>query len=653
MTDLFPKTEKNFVLKTSMTPKGSQPVAIKKIVEGFAKKGFDKQVLLGITGSGKTFTMANVISQIQKSTLVLAHNKTLAWQLYQELKLLFPGNAVEYFVSYYDYYQPESYLPSTDTYIEKDAKSNEKIEEMRLKATTSLVSRTDTIIVCSVSCIYGLGSPENFEKLSFELKKKQVINRQEIIRALVDIQYERNDADLSPGKYRVRGDTIEIRQGYGEELIRIEMFGDEVEKISLLHPTSNKTLKEISGVMVMPARHYVVTEEQINNAISSIRDELEEVIPSMEQLEAHRLKTRTNHDLEMIEELGFCSGIENYSRHFEGRSAGEPPFTLIDFFPKDFLFIIDESHQTIPQLHGMYKGDYSRKKNLIDFGFRLPSAFDNRPLKFEEVVPYMNKTIYVSATPAEWEVRVSGQVVEQIIRPTGLLDPIVEVRPTRNQIDDVIHEIKENTKKGFRTLVTTLTKRMAEELSEYLARADVKTRYLHSEVDTIERTEIIRQLRLKEFDCLVGINLLREGLDIPEVSLVIILDADKEGFLRNERSLIQTIGRAARNTEGRVILYADKKTDSMNKAIKITKDRRRKQEEHNTKNKIIPKTIIKPIQVEAHTKIKDTKHIPKKNIPSLIVSLEAEMNEAAEKLEFELAIEIRDRIETYKKRLEE
>lgn len=647
----------NFELDRELTPKGDQKQAIDKLVNGFCK-GYKKQTLLGITGSGKTFTMANVISQLNRPTLIISHNKTLAAQLYSELNRFFPKNAVEYFVSYYDYYQPESYLPTTDTYIEKDADINEKIEQMRLKATASLMTRNDTVIVASVSCIYGLGSPVNFRDFSLELKSGQKIKRDNILKNLVDNGFERNDKSLSSGKFRVRGDIIDIMQGFSfDEFIRIEMFGDEIDTIKIINFLNNSTKSDLDQVTIFPARHYVSTEEEIERAKESIREELKAWYPKISkksELFAYRLKQKVNYDLEMISTVGSCSGIENYSRHFEGRKEGEPPFCLIDFFPDDFLLIIDECHQTVPQLHSMYKGDYSRKKNLIDYGFRLPSAFDNRPLKFEEFKRTIDKrvnTIFVSATPANWEIEHSAQVVKQIIRPTGLLDPTVDVRKTKGQIDDLISEINGTVSRNNRVLVTTLTKRMAEDLTNYLSQNDIRVRYLHSEIDTLERTELIRQLRLKKFDVLVGINLLREGLDIPEVELVAILDADKEGFLRNETSLIQTVGRASRNVDGRVIMYSDVITESMEKAISITENRRKTQIDYNKKHGIIPETIIKAIEDPKIKEIKDTKHIPKKEIPKMIIELEAEMKTCAEELNFERAIELRDRIEGLREKI--
>ncbi len=635
-----------FKLRSSYKPKGSQPEAIRQLVKGLNNEN-RFQTLLGVTGSGKTFTMANVIEKIQKPTLVLAHNKTLAAQLYNEFKEFFPENKVEYFVSYYDYYQPESYVPQKDMYIEKDAQVNPKIEQLRLSATTSLVSRPDTIIVSSVSCIYGLGDPENYRKMGLKLEKGKKISRQELLKQLVDMQYERNDIELVAGRFRVKGDTIDVIPGYSVNTVRIELWGDDVEKITEI--TREHRQYDMEIYHIFPARHFVIPDEEKDKAIASIKEELERRLPELDMIEAHRLRQKTLYDIEMIEETGFCKGIENYSRHFDGRNPGEKPYTLLDYFPDDFLLFIDESHQTIPQLHGMYKGDHSRKKALIDYGFRLPSAFDNRPLKFNEFEKYMKNTVFVSATPAEYERKISKQIVEQIIRPTGLIDPKVEVRPIKDQIQDLKKEINSTIKKGNRVLVTTLTKRLAEELTEFLSEQEIKTRYLHSEIDTIERSEIIRELRLGKFDVLVGINLLREGLDIPEVGFIGILDADKEGFLRNTRSLIQIIGRAARNVDSKVVLYADNMTDSIKDALKETERRRKKQIEFNRKNGITPQTIIKPVK-EKEVEVKDVKHIPKKDIPNLIIELEAEMNEAADRLDFERAIELRDKINRLKKR---
>ncbi len=639
----------SFKLVSTYKPAGDQPKAIKQLLEGLGK-GNKSQTLLGVTGSGKSYTIANVIAAHNKPTLILAHNKTLAAQLYHELKGYFPENKVEYFVSYYDYYQPESYVPQRDLYIEKNTKINAKIEELRLSATASVTSRNDTIIVASVSCIYGLGSPENFKNIGFEVSVNQKTSRRDILKKLINIQFERNDIELVPGRFRVKGDVIDIVPGYYQNIIRIEMFGDKIERIFELDKITGDIISKPKSFFVFPARHFVITDEQKNKALISIRDELDERLPELGILEAARLKQRTMYDLEMIKETGFCSGIENYSRHFEGRGEGKRPSTLIDYFPDDFLLVIDESHQSIPQLHAMYAGDHSRKKTLIDYGFRLPSAYDNRPLKFQEFEnEFMNKVIFVSATPAEYELKRSKQVVEQIIRPTGLVDPPLFIHETKNQIPHLISEINDAINLGHRVLVTTLTKKLAEELSEYLAEQNIKTRYLHSEINTLERSEIIRELRLGKFDCLVGINLLREGIDIPEVGLIGILDADKEGFLRDGRSLIQIIGRAARNSESKVILYADKMTDSIKFAISETDRRRKIQQEYNKKNKITPKTIIKPIP-DKEIEIKDIKHIPKAEIDKVIKGLEKEMKKASDDLEFEIAINIRDKIEELKKR---
>ncbi|MFA6088348.1 MAG: excinuclease ABC subunit UvrB [Candidatus Woesearchaeota archaeon] len=638
-----------FVLKAPFKPTGDQPDAIKKLTEGL-KKGFPCQTLLGVTGSGKTFTMANVIKEYGKPTIVIAHNKTLAAQLYAELKEFFPDNAVEYFVSYYDYYQPESYLPSSDTYIEKDSSVNPKIEQMRLSATTSLMTRNDVIIVASISCIYGLGDPKSYKSVACKIQKGEKITRQQLLSKFLHMQYERNDKELLPGRFRVKGDVIDIIPGYSENVIRIELFGNEIDKIYELDVKNMIKKHDYPSFVMFPARHFVIDTDDVDSILNNIRSELNDRLPKMPELEAHRLKQRTNYDLELIKELGFCNGIENYSRYFDKRKEGQPPHCLLDYFPDDFLMIIDESHQTIPQSTGMYKGDYSRKKSLIDFGFRLPSAFDNRPLKFEEFEKYFNHALFVSATPAQYEFDHSKQVAEQLIRPTGLLDPNVEVRITKGQIDDLQLEVEKEVKENRRTIVTTLTKKMAEQLTEYLAQRNIRVRYLHSEIDTLERTEILRQLRAKEFDVLVGINLLREGIDLPEVGLVAILDADKEGFLRNERSLIQTIGRAARNEKGRVIMYADVTTDSMKRAISETNRRRKIQEEYNIKHNITPKTIIKAIP-EKKIELRDIKHIAKSDIPKMISKLEKEMNRASEELNFELAIELRERIKMLKSRI--
>jgi len=629
----------DFKLHSRFAPAGGQPQAIKKLSDGFKK--FPRQTLLGITGSGKTFVMANVIQHVQKPTLVLAHNKTLAAQLYAEFKELFPENRVEYFISYYDYYQPESYMPTTDTYIEKDSSINEQIEKMRLKATSSLMARNDVIIVASISCIYGLGDPTNFSQLSVELKTKKKFKRQELIEALVRMQYVRNDLSLEPGQFRARGDVIDIIPAYDETVVRVELFGDEIDKISELNPLTGEKIASLEEIRVFPAKQFVVPEGKQRAALDAIQEELEEQLPKLPPLEAARLKQRVKYDLEMIQEVGYCSGIENYSRHFDGRNAGTPPFVLLDYFPKDFLMIIDESHQTIPQAHAMYKGDYSRKKNLVDFGFRLPCAFDNRPLKFEEFEKYLNHTVFVSATPAEYELTHSTQVVELIIRPTGLLDPLVEVRPIKGQIQDLIREIGTVTARKERVLITTLTKRSAENLTNFLSQENLKVRYLHSEIESLDRIELIRQLRAGEFDVLVGINLLREGLDIPEVSLVAVLDADKEGFLRNERSLIQTMGRAARNVNGRVILYADRMTDSIRKAVTITKQRRDEQARFNKEHNITPQSVLKSVTAKTR-EIKGTRHLSEAELQKKIIELDSEMRIAAEKLDFEKAIKLRD-----------
>jgi excinuclease ABC subunit B len=594
--------------------------------------------------------VANVIENLQKPTLVIAHNKTLAAQLYNEFKEFFPDNRVEYFVSYYDYYQPESYIPSKDQYIEKDSLINPKIEQMRLAATASLLSRRDVIVVASVSCIYGLGNPENFQKMGFEVKVGETIPRRQILGRLVDILFERNDVDLAPGRFRVKGDTIDLVPGYYNNIIRIELFGDEVERISEVDRLTGRVKEDMSYFFIYPARHYVIPEEEQKAALESIRAEMEERLPEMGALEAHRLRQRTQYDMEMISETGSCKGIENYSRHFDRRRPGEPPYCLVDYFPEDFLLVIDESHQTLPQLRAMYNGDRSRKKSLVDYGFRLPSSFDNRPLRFEEFEGHMRNAIFVSATPGDYELEHSVQVVEQIIRPTGLLDPVVEIRPVEGQVRDVMAEIRRVIAGGDRALVTTLTKRLAEELTDFLAQNEIRTRYLHSDIDTLERTEIIRELRLGKFDVLVGINLLREGLDIPEVGFIGILDADKEGFLRDEKSLIQTIGRASRNAGSRVVLYADRMTGSIRAAVDKTEKRRAMQKAYNQEHGIVPRTIKKPIR-EKEVEITDIRHIPKSDIPNLIIEMQAQMHAAAERLEFERAIELRDTVKRLEKEM--
>ena len=645
-------TSDEFRLKSDYAPKGSQPKAIAELTEG-VKSGKQFQTLLGVTGSGKTFTIANVIQNLQRPTLVLAHNKTLAGQLYNEFKEFFPDNHVEYFISYYDYYQPESYIPKKDQYIEKDASINPKIEMMRLAATASLLSHRDTIVVASVSCIYSIGNPDNFQNMGFELKTGQRISRRELMEKLVEILFERNDTELMPGRFRVKGDTIDIIPGYFNDIIRIELFGDEIDRISEIEKATGKVKEKLDYFYVYPARHFVTPKEEIEEAITSIRTELDNVLAEgkLDDLGAHRLRQRTEYDIEMIEETGSCKGIENYSRHFDKRNTGERPFCLLDYFPDDFLLVIDESHQSLPQVRGMFNGDHARKIPLVEYGFRLPSAFDNRPLMFSEFEKFMKQAIFVSATPGEYELEHSGDVVEQIIRPTGLVDPVVEVRPIQGQTEDLMREIRATIERGDRALVTTLTKKLAEELSEYLAANGIKTRYLHSDIKTLERTELIRQLRLGMFDVLVGINLLREGLDIPEVGFIGILDADKEGFLRNTRSLIQIIGRAARNAESHVVLYADVMTDSIKAAIAETARRRHIQIAFNEENGITPQTIRKPIP-EKEVDLKDIKHIPSSEIPNLIIQLEAEMKTAAGSLDFERAIELRDRIAELQKKLD-
>nr|WP_292477861.1 excinuclease ABC subunit UvrB [Methanothrix sp.] len=641
--------EEQFSLHSSFAPCGSQPEAIEELIRGLQRRE-RFQTLIGVTGSGKTYTVANVIQRVQKPTLVIAHNKTLAEQLYNEFKEFFPDNRVEYFISYYDYYQPESYIPSKDQYIEKDSLINPKIEQMRLATTASLLSRRDVIVVASVSCIYGLGNPENFQSMGFELKVRDRISRKDILERLVDILYERSDLDLSPGRFRVNGEIIDLVPSYFNNIIRIELFGNTVERISEVDRITGRRVEDMSYFFIYPARHYVIPEEELKAAIESIKAELDERLPQLGMIEAHRLRQRTMHDIEMIEETGSCKGIENYSRHFDRRQPGEPPFCLIDYFPDDFLLIIDESHQTLPQLRAMNRGDRSRKKNLVDYGFRLPSSYDNRPLDFGEFESFMRNVIFVSATPGDYELEHSSSLVEQIIRPTGLLDPEVEVRPVDGQVRDVMEEISKVVLRGDRALVTTLTKRLAEELTDYLSRNDIRARYLHSEIQPLERTEIIRELRLGKFDVLVGINLLREGLDIPEVGFIGILDADKEGFLRDEKSLIQTIGRASRNADSRVVLYADRMTASIKKAVETTERRRLLQMAYNQEHGITPQTIRKPIR-EKVVEITDTRHIPKSDIPNAIIELEAEMMAAADRLEFERAIQLRDTVRRLEREL--
>jgi excinuclease ABC subunit B len=642
--------------KDAFAPSGDQPEAIEQLANGVRKAG--RQTLLGVTGSGKTFTIANVIARTNKNTLVISHNKTLAAQLYAEFKEFFPENNVGYFVSFYDYYQPESYLPQTDTYIEKDTEVNEKIERMRLEATAMLMSGEPTIIVSTVSCIYSLGSPQEWKGSSISITRGMNIDRKALVRNLVDARYERNDLALVPGNFRVKGDTIDIIPGYSDDIIRVTMFGDEIEGIGIHDHVSMKKLRDTNSVMIFPAKHYITDDDSRSRALESIRRELAGWLPGLpSELERQRLASRTKYDLEMIEELGYCSGIENYSRHLDGREPGQPPYCLLDFFGNDFLLVIDESHVTLPQLHGMYNGDRTRKKMLIDYGFRLPSAYDNRPLRFEEFEKYLRNTVFVSATPGPYELKASWQVVEQLVRPTGLVDPVVEVRSTKNQMEDLIEEIKIRAKSGQRTLVTTLTKRMAEDLAEFLAKNKVRVRYLHSEIEGLERTELIRQLRLGEFDALVGINLLREGLDIPEVSLVAILDADKEGFLRNATSLIQTFGRAARNIDGKVILYSDNITASMKQAMDETERRRRKQVEFNKENHITPRSIVKPVPEAVKELAGDvaveTKSMTKQDLVRLAVETEATMKRFAEELEFEKAIMFREKLAKIRKALGE
>ncbi|MCR4398823.1 MAG: excinuclease ABC subunit UvrB [Firmicutes bacterium] len=649
----------DFKMVSEYTPKGDQPRAIARLTEGVLS-GEREQVLLGVTGSGKTFTIANVIANVNRPTLVIAHNKTLAAQLCGEFKVFFPDNAVEYFVSYYDYYQPEAYIAQTDTYIEKDALMNEEIDKLRHSATCALFERNDVIVVASVSCIYGLGSPEDYGKLSISLREGGTYDRDEILRRLVGIHYARNNVALERGTFRVRGDTIEVYpSSFTEKALRIEMFGDTIERISEIDSLTGEVLGYRSHALIHPASHYVTTDEKMKRAISSIEVELDERLKELRAsgklLEAYRLEQRTRYDLEMLRESGFCPGIENYSRHLTGRKPGEPPYTLLDFFPKDFLVVIDESHQTVPQIGGMYMGDKSRKDALVEYGFRLPSAYDNRPLRFDEFEQRINQVIFVSATPGHYELARAGRVVEQIVRPTGLVDPEVEVRPTKGQIDDLLHEIRERVRKKQRVLVTTLTKRMAEDLTDYMREAGVKVRYLHSEVETLERMEIIRDLRMGVFDVLVGINLLREGLDLPEVALVAILDADKEGFLRSDTSLIQTIGRAARNVDGKVIMYADAITDSMRRAIAETERRRRLQIAFNEEHGITPETVKKAVRnvieatraadpSSAYWTDHDVSKLPRRHIPKMVEKLKREMREASKRLEFERAAMLRDMI---------
>ena len=654
-----------FKLKAPYEPTGDQPQAIAELVKGF-KEGNQCQTLLGVTGSGKTFTMANVIQQLQKPTLVIAHNKTLAAQLYGEFKEMFPDNAVEYFVSYYDYYQPEAYVPSSDTYIAKDSSVNEEIDKLRLSATAALIERRDVIVIASVSCIYGLGEPENFEQMMVSLRPGMEKDRDEVLRQLIDIQYDRNDMDFKRGTFRVRGDTVEIVPAdRGDTAIRVEFFGDEIDRISEIDMLTGEVKNTLNHIAIFPASHYVVPKERMEKAIRNIEIELEEQVKYFKSegklLEAQRIAERTNFDIEMMRETGFCSGIENYSRHLAGLAPGQPPNTLMDYFPDDFIIMIDESHKTVPQIGGMYHGDQSRKRTLVEYGFRLPSALDNRPLSFDEFESKIDQVMFVSATPGKYEEEHELLRAEQVIRPTGLLDPEVEVRPVEGQIDDLIGEVNKEIANKHKILITTLTKRMAEDLTDYMRELGIRVRYLHSDIDTLERTEIVRDMRLDVFDVLVGINLLREGLDIPEITLVAILDADKEGFLRSETSLIQTIGRAARNAEGHVIMYADTITDSMRAALDETQRRREVQMAYNEEHGITPKTIQKAVRdlIAVSKKVaasevqmeKDPESMSEKELEKLIKELEKQMKKAAADLNFEAAAELRDKLIELKKTL--
>ena len=657
----------HFELVSEYKPTGDQPQAIKELVEGF-KEGNQGQTLLGVTGSGKTFTMANVIQQLNKPTLIIAHNKTLAAQLYGEFKEFFPNNAVEYFVSYYDYYQPEAYVPSSDTYIAKDSSVNEEIDKLRLSATAALIERRDVIVIASVSCIYGLGEPENFEQMMVSLRPGMEKDRDEVLRQLIDIQYDRNDMDFKRGTFRVRGDTVEVVPAdRGDTAIRVEFFGDEIDRISEIDMLTGEIKNTLNHIARVPASHYVVPKERMEKAIKNIEIELEEQVKYFKEegklLEAQRIAERTNFDIEMMRETGFCSGIENYSRHLAGLAPGQPPNTLMDYFPDDFIIMIDESHKTVPQIGGMYHGDQSRKRTLVEYGFRLPSALDNRPLSFEEFENKIDQVMFVSATPGKYEEEHELLRAEQVIRPTGLLDPEVEVRPVEGQIDDLIGEVNKEIANKHKILITTLTKRMAEDLTDYMRELGIRVRYLHSDIDTLERTEIVRDMRLDVFDVLVGINLLREGLDIPEITLVAILDADKEGFLRSETSLIQTIGRAARNAEGHVIMYADTITDSMRAALDETQRRREVQMAYNEEHGITPKTIQKAVRdlISVSRKVaaselqmeKDPESMSEKELEKLIKELEKQMKKAAADLNFEAAAELRDKLIELKKTLQE
>ena len=654
------QADRNFELVSKYSPTGDQPEAIQELTEGI-KKGEKAQILMGATGTGKTFTISNVIKNVNKPTLVLAHNKTLAGQLYGEFKEFFPNNAVEYFVSYYDYYQPEAYVPSSDTYIEKDSSINDEIDKLRHSATSSLLERNDVIVVASVSSIFGLGDPHEYREHTIWLRVGQEIERNKLLNDLIDIQFERNDIDFQRGRFRVRGDVVEIFPASRDEsALRVEFFGDEIDRIREIDPLTGETIADREHIAIFPATHFMTNEERLRTAIEIIQQELEERTTELKNegklLEAQRLQQRTTYDIEMLKEMGYCSGIENYSRHMDGRKPGEAPYTLLDFFPDDFLIVVDESHVTMPQVRGMYNGDRARKQMLVDYGFRLPSALDNRPLTREEFEKHVNQIIYMSATPGPYEQEKTSHVVQQIIRPTGLLDPEIEVRPIMGQMDDLVGEINKRVELNERVFVTTLTKKMAEDLTDYFKEMGIKVKYLHSDIKTLERTEIVRDLRMGKFDVLVGINLLREGIDVPEVSLVAILDADKEGFLRNERSLIQTIGRAARNASGHVIMYADDVTPSMEAAIKETKRRRSIQEQYNKDHNIIPKTIIKPIRAaisisskvnKSDTNISDTvdfADMSKKEQLEMISNLEEQMREAAKKLDFEEAATLRDTV---------
>jgi excinuclease ABC subunit B len=659
---------RRFELTSDFRPAGDQPLAIDLLSEGIGA-GNRHQTLLGVTGTGKTFTMAGVIARMQRPTLVIAPNKSLGAQLANEFRQFFPDNAVEYFVSYYDYYQPEAYVPQTDTYIEKDSSINDEIERLRHSATAALLTRRDVIIVASVSCIYGLGSPQEYEGQILRVHRGVATDRDWAIRRLIDIQYERNEVNLTRGRFRVRGDTLEVMPAYEQSVVRVEWWGDTIERIAVMDPLTGEIMSEPSEIVVFPATHYVTPREQMLRATESIQAELADRLTRLESerklLEAQRLRMRTNYDLEMLREVGFCSGIENYSRHLDGRAPGTPPYTLLDYFPDDYLVVIDESHVTVPQLNGMYEGDMSRKRTLVEFGFRLPSALDNRPLRFDEFNERVHQVVFMSATPGPYELRVSGQVVEQIVRPTGLIDPALEVRPTKGQIDDLMEEIRRRVEKDQRVLVTTLTKKMAEDLTDYLLELGLRVRYLHSEVDTVQRIEILRDLRLGEFDVLVGINLLREGLDLPEVALVAILDADKEGFLRSETSLIQTIGRAARNVEGTVILYADSVTDSMKRAISETERRRGIQMAYNREHGIDPQSIRKKVTdillsldlgqsaptPRRDRRRRDRPELPREELERMVASLEEEMHQAAKDLRFEYAARLRDEVKEMRREL--